>query len=155
MGTTTLEAHDVFGFLRPDQIRTVSETSAPVNFFAGKTVYRRGERAEYLYIILAGQVSLRLPGKKGVSVLVDELVEGAMFGSCVCLDLDTYTLNAQCTEDSRLLKVEAPVLKKLMDEDLQMGYALQKMISKTYFKRYIDTVGKLQTLVMNLPLELD
>ena len=155
MGTTTLEAHDVFGFLRPDQIRTVSETSAPVNFFAGKTVYRRGERAEHLYIILAGQVSLRLPGKKGVSVLVDELGEGAMFGSCVCLDLDTYTLTAQCTEDSRLLKVEAPVLKKLMDEDLQMGYALQKMISKTYFKRYIDTVGKLQTLVMNLPLELD
>lgn len=155
MGTTTLEAHDVFGFLRPDQIRTVSETSAPVNFSAGKTVYRRGERAEYLYIILAGQVSLRLPGKKGVSVLVDELGEGAMFGSCVCLNLDTYTLTAQCTEDSRLLKVEAPVLKKLMDEDLQMGYALQKMISKTYFKRYIDTVGKLQTLVMNLPLELD
>ena len=153
MGTTTLEAHDVFGFLRPDQIRTVSETSAPVNFFAGKTVYRRGERAEYLYIILAGQVSLRLPGKKGVSVLVDELGEGAMFGSCVCLDLDTYTVTAQCTEDSRLLKVEAQVLKKLMDEDLQMGYALQKMISKTYFKRYIDTVGKLQTLVLNLPLE--
>jgi CRP-like cAMP-binding protein len=153
MGTTTLEAHEVFSFLRPDQIRAVSETSEPLDFSAGNTVYRKGELAVYLYVILSGQVSLRLPGQKGVSVLVDELGEGAMFGSCVCLDLDTYSVTAQCTEESRLLKVEAQVLKKLMDEDLQMGYALQKMISKTYFKRYIDSVGKLQTLVMNLPLE--
>jgi CRP-like cAMP-binding protein len=124
-----------------------------VTFSAGDTVYQQGEKAVHLYVVVSGQVSLRLPGRKGVTVLIDELGEDAMFGSCVCLDIDTYSVTAQCSQDSQLLRIDAQVLKKLMDQDLPMGYALQKQISKTYFRRYIDAMQKLQALVMNLPLE--
>jgi len=40
-----------------------------------------------------------------------------------------------------------------MDEDLLMGYTIQTQISRIYFNRYIDTMKKLQSVVMNLPLE--
>jgi CRP-like cAMP-binding protein len=155
MELATLEAHEVFRFLRPDQVLTISDTAQRVPFAEGETVYRQGEAARYLYVVVDGQVLLWLPGKKGIKVLVEELGEGAMFGSCVCLDMDSYTLTAQCTEDSNLVRVDAKVLKKLMDDDLPMGYALQKQISKTYFKRYIDAMRKLQSMVLNLPLEAD
>jgi CRP-like cAMP-binding protein len=149
----TLEAHEVFRYLRPDQLRTVSDAAEPVSFRAGETVYRQGERAECLYVVLSGRVALSLPGRGGVSVLVDQLGAGEMFGSCVCLDLADYTVTAQCSEASELLRIEASVLKRLMDQDLKMGYALQTQISKIYFKRYVDAMRKLQAIVMNLPLE--
>jgi CRP-like cAMP-binding protein len=89
----------------------------------------------------------------GVSVLIDEVTGGAIFGSCVCFQIDSYTLTAQCTEDSRILKIRASTLKKLMDDDLVMGYAIQTMISRVYFRRYIDTMRKLQAIVQSIPLE--
>jgi hypothetical protein len=34
-----------------------------------------------------------------------------------------------------------------------MGYATQTLISQVYFKRYIDTMKKLQAVVHAIPLE--
>ena len=153
MATTTLEAHEVFRFLRPDQVRSLSETAEEVTLATGQAVYQKGQAARHLYVIIEGQVALRLPVRKGVSVLVDQIGPGAMFGSCVCMDLATYTLAAHCTEDSHLLRIDAMLLKKLMDDDLRMGYAIQTQISKIYFQRYLDAMHKLQAIVMNLAVE--
>jgi len=43
----------------------------------------------------------------------------------------------------RNLKIKARTLKKLMDADLVMGYAVQTLISRVYFKRYVETMGRL------------
>ena len=99
------------------------------------------------------KVALHLPGKGGVNVLIEELTKGAMFGSCVCVQRGSYALTARCTKDSVLLKVRSDVLKKLMEKDLKMGFPLQSRLSQIYFNRYIDTMQKLQAIVMNIPIE--
>ena len=143
MPTTRLMSHDVFQYLRPDQMNAISSAAEEITPEAGTFVFRRGEPAEDLYVVLEGQVRLRLPRPDGGSTLIDEVTEGAVFGSCVCFQIDTFMLNAQCTQDSRLLKIKAKTLKKLMDADLVMGYAVQTLISRVYFKRYVETMGKL------------
>jgi len=148
-----LDKHEVFQFLRPEQLRAISDVAKVVNFSAGDTIYERGARADHFFVVLEGQVSLRLPGQSGVSIQIDELTEGAIFGSCICFQLVNYSLNAQCTRDSKILKIESTTLKELMDEDLLMGYTIQTQISRIYFNRYIETMKKLQSIVMNLPLE--
>ena len=42
-----------------------------------------------------------------------------------------------------------------MDEDLLTGYSIQTQISRIYLARYIETMKKLQAIVMNLPVEAD
>jgi CRP-like cAMP-binding protein len=81
------------------------------------------------------------------------VVPGEIFGSCVCFQLDAYSLTAECTSDSKVLKVEAATLKRLLDEDPVLGYALQTLISRVYFKRYVETMKKLQTVVGALALK--
>ena len=146
-----LKKQEMFDYLRPDQIHVLSRYAETVRFKAGETVYHRGAKANFFYILLNGEVSLRLPGREGMSLTIDQLTEGSMFGSCVSFAIDAYMLTAQCTEDSDILRFRAAVLKELMDEELQMGYAIQSEISKMYFKRYIETMNKLQAIVMNLP----
>lgn len=153
MAVAQLERNEVFQFLRPEQVMAISDAAKVMEYRAGDTVYEMGEPARYFYVVLDGQVSLRLPGGSGVSIQVDELTRGAMFGSCVCFDLVDYSMSAQCTSESRLLRLDAATLKELMDQDLVMGYAIQTQISRLYFKRYLDTMKKLQAIVMNLPLE--
>jgi CRP-like cAMP-binding protein len=149
-----LKRQEILQFLRPEQVDLLSEASKVAKFKAGEMVYRQGERADRFYIVLKGQVSLRLPAKTaGLSVLIDELTEGDMFGGCVSTDLDAYSLNALCMEESEILVISVSALESIMDRDPRIGYIIQSRISKIYFKRYIETMEKLQAIVMNIPLE--
>ncbi len=148
-----LISQDVFGFLRPEQVHAISEASQRIGYRAGEIVYQKGAKADHFFTILDGEVTLRLPGRGGVNIVIDQLRKGEMFGSCVCFRRDKYALTAQCTEDSDLLKVSSDVLKDLMDKDLMMGYALATRITEIYFTRYIETMEKLQAIVMNIPIE--
>lgn len=153
MAVERLGAHEIFRYLSPRQIDAISNAAEVITRVAGDTIYFMGTPATHLFVLLHGQVVLRLPGRESVSLIIEQLNEGAMFGSCVCLDLDAYYLTAQCLTDVELLRVEAALLKRLMEDDLPMGFALQTQISKIYFKRYVDTMKKLQSIVMSLPLE--
>ena len=151
----SLNTQEVFQFLRPDQVKAISEASQTIRCLAGEMVYERGAKADHFFTILEGEVALRLPGRDNFSIIIDQLARKAMFGACVCFNRDSYALTAQCVEDSVLLKTQNAVLKKLMDEDLMLGYRLQTRISEIYFNRYNETMKKLQSIVMNLPLEVD
>jgi len=153
MANEHLIGHDLFELLRPDQVRAISETAEEISLEAGDTVFQRGEEAEHLFVVLDGQVALRLPAKGGLSTLIDEATRGTVFGSCVCFQLESYSLTARCTEDSRLLKIRAATLKKLLDNDPALGYEVQKLISRVYFKRYLDTAQKLQAMLRAIPIE--
>jgi CRP-like cAMP-binding protein len=150
-----LESQDVFGYLTPKQVDSISNAAQTLRYKGGDTVYSQGEPADFIFVVLEGEVMLRLPGKGGLSVPLDVATTGAMFGSCMCFDIEKYSTTAQCTQDSKLLKIKAVALSNLMDEDLRMGYAMQRHLSQIYFKRYLDTMGKLQTVVMSLPVEVE
>ena len=140
---------------RSKQVDSISNAAKAVRYKGGDTVYSQGEPAEFIYVVLEGEVLLRLPGKGGLSVPIDVATAGTMFGSCMCFDIKTYSTTAQCTQDSKLLKIEAVALSDLMDEDLRIGYAMQRRLSQIYFKRYLDTMSKLQTVAMSLPVEAE
>ena len=147
-----LKKQDIFELLRPEQVNLLSESAVTVAYMAGEMIYRQGQRAERFYIVLEGQVELRLPGQTGLNVLIDELSSGDMFGGCVTSALDSYTLNAQCTEDSQVLVISVEALRVVMDEDPRIGYVIQSRISEIYFRRYIETMEKLQAIVVNIPM---
>jgi CRP-like cAMP-binding protein len=153
MADERLTGHDLFQALRPEQLRAISDAAEEISLAAGESVFQRGDRAEHLFVVLEGHVALRLPSREGISTLIDEVDRGTVFGSCVCVQLETYRLNARCTEDCKLLKVRAATLKKLLDDDPVLGYEVQKLISRVYFKRYVDTAHKLQAIIQAMPVE--
>jgi CRP-like cAMP-binding protein len=155
MAQAQLKRAEVFDFLRSEQVNALSEAAETVKFKSGDTVYEKGQKAQFFYIVLSGQVSLRLPGQGGVSILIDELTPGSMFGSCVFHESDTYVLMAQCAESAELLKIKTSALRRLLDNDARLGYAIQSRISHIYFERYIEAVKKLQAIVSTLPFETD
>jgi CRP-like cAMP-binding protein len=149
-----LKRQEIFQFLRPEQVDRLSEASKVASFKAGETVYHQGERADRFYVVLKGQVSLRLPARAtGLSVLIDELTEGDVFGGCISAALDTYSLNAQCMADSEILMISVSALLAIMEGDPRIGYEIQSRISKIYFERYVATMEKLQAIVTNIPVE--
>ena len=149
----TITQQDLFGVLTPDYVHAISDVAERIKVKAGEQVYTKGEKADWFFVILKGEVTLRLPGKEDVSVQIAQLGRGAIFGSCLGFRRASYAVTAQCTRTAELLRVENKVLKRMMDRDHRMGYILQSHLSDVYFSRYIETMKKLQAIVMHLPLE--
>jgi len=85
-----LESHEVFRLLRPEQLRAISDAAEEVAFGSGRTVFRQGDKAEFFFVVFAGKVALRLPQAPGLSLEIDVVRPGEVFGSCLCFQLDSY-----------------------------------------------------------------
>jgi hypothetical protein len=97
-------------------------------------------------------VALRRNWVGGVGLHVDEVKSGEVFGACICFGRDTYMLDAQCEQRTKLLRIRAETLKRLLDGDLRLGYTVQGYLSGVYYRRYIEAISKLQAVVHSLPL---
>jgi CRP-like cAMP-binding protein len=154
MATSQLLAQDVFSYLTPEQINTIHDASEIVERKAGEVVFAHGEAAQSVYIVLEGEVALRLAAQKGLSLLIESLGSGAIFGVSGVFGPGQYMCSAQCIANSKILRIESAALQRLTDADCRMGYALQTRISELYFKRYIETMRKLQAIVTSIPFDV-
>jgi signal-transduction protein with cAMP-binding, CBS, and nucleotidyltransferase domain len=153
MPAEKLKKHDLFGLLSPKEIDRLSNASGVMQLKEGERVYSDGVPASHLFVLLRGRVELRRPMKGGASLLVDDIVEGGIFGVSSLVETERYLLYAECVEDSEVLKVEGGVLRQILNENPAVGYRIQKRISQIFFKRYVEAMERLQSVAQAVPLK--
>jgi signal-transduction protein with cAMP-binding, CBS, and nucleotidyltransferase domain len=147
-----LQHHELFALLSPKEVEKLSNASAVVKLGKGDLVYTEGFPASHLCVLLKGKVELRRPTKGGLSFQVDEVSTGGVFGVSSLTGGERYLLNAECLEESEVLKVQSEVLRHILDENTAIGYVIQARISQIFFKRYVDAVEKLRSIALTVPL---
>ncbi|MBI4877619.1 MAG: cyclic nucleotide-binding domain-containing protein [Acidobacteria bacterium] len=152
MPVEKLQKHELFGLLSQKEIERLSASSGVAKLKEGERVYSEGLPASHVFVLLRGRVELKRPTKGGLSLLVDDLLEGSVFGVSSLTGTERYLLNAECVEDSEVLKVEGRVLRQILDQNPAVGYIIQRRISQIFFKRYVDAMERLQTVAQAIPL---
>lgn len=152
MAVEKLEKHVLFELLNPREVERLSNASGVVKLKEGERAYSEGMPASHLFILLKGRVELRRPTKGGVSLLVDDVLEGSIFGVSSLMGTERYLVNAECVQDSEVLKIEDRALRHILDENPVVGYAIQRRVSQIFFKRYVDAMERLETIVHAMPL---
>jgi len=147
-----LQHHELFGLLTPNEVERLSTASGVVKLGKGERVYAAGNPASHLFVLLNGKVELRRPTQGGLSLLVDSVVEGGLFGVSSLTEGERYLLNAECMEDSEVLKVDSLLLRHILDENPAIGYAIQRRISQIFFKRYVDATERLRSIIQAVPM---
>ena len=142
-----LKSHELFRLLNPKEVEKISAASGVMKLKEGERVYGDGFPATHLFVLLKGRVELQRPTTAGVSLLVDDLAEGSVFGVSSLTGMERHLLDAVCVTDSEVLKLEAKVLRKVLDANPLVGYAIQQRISEIFFKRYVEAMEKLQAMV--------
>lgn len=142
-----LKSHELFRLLNPKEVEKISAASGVMKLKEGERVYGDGFPATHLFVLLKGRVELQRPTAAGVSLLVDDLAEGSVFGVSSLTGMERHLLDAVCVTDSEVLKLEAKVLRHVLDANPVIGYAIQQRISEIFFKRYVEAMEKLQAMV--------
>jgi CRP/FNR family transcriptional regulator, cyclic AMP receptor protein len=115
--------------LGPEQRERIAALGTPVQWAAGVTVFREGDRDSVVYVVEEGRVAIEvtIPGRGRVILLM--VGPGEAFGWSSLFHPRPKTAAARTIEPTRALALDAPKLRALCDADAGLGYAIaQRML---------------------------
>ncbi len=139
---------DFFNAFSEKQLAELVKVTETKTFKKGSEIYKEGDRANYIFLVSKGWVSLRkIDPERDIGISFENREKGELFGTACFMKPQEYTLNAICMEDSEVLKMDADKLFDLFQKDYQIGYLFLKEIAKVYFERYKSVKRQLYEMV--------
>jgi len=78
-----------------------------------QVIFAQGDRAEFLYVVIEGEVFIRFKPDDGPELMVSRIKDGGVFGWSAAFGRGSYTSGATCTDSTTLLRVRGADLKML------------------------------------------
>ena len=107
---------------------------------AGETLFREGDKEDFLYIVLEGRIALDLyvPARGKVRFYTAEPWEVVGWSS-VTPNVHQRTAGACGSVDSLLVAFDAEKLRQLCDRDLDLGYLVMRRLANLVASRLLVT----------------
>lgn len=138
-----LKQSDIFWGLNPNILGAVMSTGTRHAFGAGTFVYHRDDPADFIYILMQGEVRLRL-GDGGAEVFSIASL-GEVFGWSSLIGRERHTLSAFCSRPSTILKMDQRRLTALIEADPDSSIIFYRQLSRALGDRLLqiyDTVAE-------------
>ena len=121
--------------LSPGQLDQIAGIASSLNWDAGTTVFREGDRDSFFYVVEEGRVAIEIavPGRGRVVILT--VGPGEIFGWSSILAERPKTASARTIEPVRALALDASRLRELCDAEPQLGYLLTRRILEVVSER--------------------
>ncbi len=141
MTTTTHEVRDLLRshcFTRDmahEHVDRLVEHAEIAQVPAGTILFREGEPAQDLYLLVEGRVSIEMhvPGR-GAQV-VDTVEACETVGWSWLVSPYRWFFDARAATDSRVVRVDAAALRALAEDDPAFGYALMRRVAAVMLER--------------------
>jgi len=131
-----LKKTELFGNLKESQLDALLSRSSVEAFPEGKTIFRQGEDANHLYILIEGLVDLSVKTGEKIDFLTSKVEkEGSAFGIPSLIEPFRYNMTATCLKPSKVLVIDAGRVKNDMEKDPKMGMEIMKKLASIYFNR--------------------
>jgi CRP-like cAMP-binding protein len=144
ISTNQLKAFDFFKGFSDAQFERLATVAKEEIFDAGAQMYKNGDAARALFMIEEGKSILTMdsslgPHKPAMQVTVDVITKGESMGWSAVVAPYLFTLAALCIDRIKAIALDAPALRKLMDEDPALGYMVMKATAKVISNRLTHT----------------
>ncbi len=146
-----LKKTELFGNLSESHLNTVLSRSSVESFSEGQSIFRQGEKATRLYLLIEGAVNLTVKTQEQTDFMTSKIEEeGAAFGIPSLIEPFRYNVTATCLRPAKVLAIEAEYLMKKMEEDPKIGMEVMRKLASIYFNRLNALRSGVSTLLKNL-----
>jgi len=104
-----------FQALSDEQLRQVNKKFTASHYARGETIYRQGDSATILRVVVAGNVKLVAHTMEGEGVLLDMLQPGDFFGNPTAGSKDVYNETAETQTDACILSIRLSDFREIMN----------------------------------------
>jgi len=105
----------------------------------GELLFEQGESAEYLYLVVSGEVIVRYKPEDGPELIVARVKPGGIVGWSAALGSRQYTSGAICGMDSQLLRVRGADLRRLCNLHPDTGVLVLERLADVIAERLNST----------------
>src|SRR6185437_14627792 len=113
----------LFGALSDEVLEHLAKTLHPLRVQAGESVFREGDNAREMYVVLDGEVEVMKKSRRGRDMRVAILGPSDCFGEMSLIDVQPRSATVRALGPSRLLRMTSEDLDALYRHDLK-SYAL-------------------------------
>lgn len=122
----------------PDHLLHIIGQEAQLNIYGTDTrLFSRGERIDTFYMIIMGQVGLRVALTEDIDVILDNIQSGQSFGSSAMLKEGEASYSAVCQEPCEVITLSGPKMMALFEDNKELAYHMMTGIAGQY-KRTMD-----------------
>jgi CRP/FNR family cyclic AMP-dependent transcriptional regulator len=147
MSVEPLEQLPFFQGLELDQIELLSALFIPWDCEADTVIFEQGELAEFLYVIVSGEIIVQFKPDDGPAILVARVQDGGVVGWSAALGSRTYTSAAMTTVDSSLLRVRGSDLRTLCGREAALGQIILDRLAGIIAERLRSTHAQVLALL--------
>jgi CRP-like cAMP-binding protein len=158
-----LKGFSFFSDVDLDTLEAIAIRGEILEFKTKDVIFRVDEPATHLYGLLEGEIDLVLVFKDKVlktdieyeeaiqatmvdeekEIIVDTVKAGQVFGWASIVGPSKRTVNAECSQNSRVIAIPADELKAMFDKDHTLGYIIMKRLSAIVARRLRNRTDKL------------
>jgi len=136
VSTEWLKKTELFGTLSESQLSALLSHSSVESLPEGKTIFRQGDEANRLYLLIEGMVDLSFKTGEKIDFLTSKVEkEGVVFGVPSLIEPFRYNVTATCLRASKVFVIDAARVRMEMEKDPKMGMEILKKLVAIYFNR--------------------
>lgn len=131
-----LPQSDIFKDMRQEAINSISEIAFEEMHAKGAVLFREGDAARYLYVLVQGEVLMTIEDATTQHYVATKI--GELFGWSSAVGRDLYSATAQCLAPTTVMKVDRSDLERVFDEHPRSGKVFYRLLAEALGQRWID-----------------
>jgi CRP-like cAMP-binding protein len=124
ISTEILRRYPYFADVSEDSLREVAMIAEEETHSAGDVLFREGDRADRLYIIVKGEVDVQYTLGSGELRTVDTVVAGELLMWSALVEPYKSTAIGTTRQDTELVAIDGKGLRDLCEKDHGLGYRM-------------------------------
>jgi CRP-like cAMP-binding protein len=137
----------LFNDLSPAQLQLVRPLFIPWECFPGMVLFEQGDPAEFLFLVVTGEVTIRYKPEDGPPIIVTRVHSGGVVGWSAALGNRVYTSGAVCSDCAQMLRVRGSELRKLCEDDPDTGILVLERLAGIIAERLHNTHDQVVALL--------
>ncbi len=131
INTEILSQFSLFNGLPTSLLEEIAAISKKASYKNDEFVFREGEQADKLHLLVNGSVALRVKLTSRPDAVTVSFISSPYqsFGWSGLVPPYHYTSSAQCDEDSNLITIPAEPFMKLLEQNPESGFKVMQRIA--------------------------
>jgi len=134
------------GLCAPD-LQLLGPYFAPQTWVAGTVLFDQGDYAEYLYLVVRGEVAIRYKPEDGPAMTMARVQPGGIFGWSAAMNNPCYTSGAACTLDSEVLRIRGIDLRMICEKHPALGKVILDRLASVIAERKRNQQGQVTSML--------
>ena len=137
----------LFYDLTDEQLEALAKLAVPCNFVKDDVIFEQNQYAEFLYIVLNGEIHIQFKPHDGEDITVAKVTEGGICGWSSVLGRAIYTSAAICSVPCETLRFRGRELQKLCESFPDTGIIIMERLAAVIAERLSNTNEQIMHLL--------